>query len=76
MKNYRLGLSPLTGKVYVGISKTMSNNPAHQVWAGEKLDVTDDFMDIVIQKFPPGGKYQINTVDGKPAYIVTAEEAK
>lgn len=63
-----LGFSPLTGRVYWGRS-----NGDH--WVGEKRDVTNNFVQVVIQKFGPdtpeqkGMRSEI-TVDGRPAFEI------
>lgn len=57
-----IGLSPITGKIYIG--KTNQKKP-HE-WVGEKRDVTNNFLQVLIQKFEPGTSANI-TIDGKPA---------
>jgi hypothetical protein len=62
----RLGCSPLTGKVYIG-----SHNGKE--WGGRKTDITSEFIQVVLQKFPPGFTYTI-AVDGVVKYGLTVTE--
>ncbi len=44
-----LGYSPLSKKIYLG--KTKKNNPNE--WSGEKKDITNNFLQVMLQKFEP-----------------------
>lgn len=48
-----LGMSPMTGKIYLG----KQNNG---LWVGQKRDVTSEFFDVVLQKFQPGNIQNIS----------------
>lgn len=65
MKNLILGYSPLTEKIYLGRLK--KNKPNE--WAGEKKDMTSNFISVLLQKFEPGTETEI-TVDGNPKYSI------
>lgn len=56
-----LGYSPLSGKVYLG--KPKKNKPNE--WAGKKVDITDNFMDVMLQKFEPNTETKITRSDDK-----------
>lgn len=64
-----LGFSPLTGRVYWGRSNGIN-------WIGEKRDVTNEFIQIVLQKFGPdtpdqkGMRSEI-TINGKAEFEIT-----
>lgn len=58
----QLGLSPLTGRIYLGRQKN-----GH--WIGEKRDVTSDFIQVMLQKFEPNTCSDI-TMDGEPKYKI------
>lgn len=45
MSELRLGMSPITGNVYVG---RMSKDESH--WVGDKTDVTEDYLRIEAQR--------------------------
>lgn len=61
----QLGFSPLTEKIYLG--KTKKSNPYE--WAGEKTDVTNNFIQVMLQKFEPNTAQNIS-VDGKDKYRI------
>jgi len=64
-----LGYSPLTGKIYIGkVNKRRPNE-----WSGKKIDMTSNFIQVMLQKFEPGFEHTI-TVDGKPKYKITVRE--
>lgn len=65
----QLGYSPLTEKIYLG--RTKKNKPNE--WAGEKRDVTSEFIFVMLQKFEPNTESQI-TVEGKVKYTITVKE--
>jgi hypothetical protein len=41
----KIGCSPLTGKVYLGLQRT-------NMWVGHKADITSDFIQVMEHKFP------------------------
>ena len=55
-----LGHSPITGNIYLG---RQSGNH----WAGEKRNVTSEFLEILLQKFEPGTIQNI-AIDGENKY--------
>ena len=57
-----LGHSPLTDNIYLG--KQKGNH-----WVGEKRDVTNEFIQVMLQKFEPNTVKGI-TIDGKLTYNV------
>jgi hypothetical protein len=63
-----IGYSPITGKVYIGTHNG-------KVWRGDKNDITDDFIQVMIQKFPPGFSYTIS-IDGIDRYKFTVREIR
>jgi hypothetical protein len=66
-----LGLSPITGTIYLG--RLSKKNP--NTWAGKKQDVTSNFIDVMLQKFEAGYEHDI-TVNGKVKFKVTVKEIK
>ncbi|SDJ61794.1 DUF7446 family protein [Paenibacillus naphthalenovorans] len=44
-----LGVSPITGTIYVGKSKPLKNDPNFKVWQGEKHDITDEAIKAVFE---------------------------
>jgi len=60
-----LGYSPLTGSIYLG--RTAKNNP--NMWAGEKRDMTNNFIQVMLQKFEPNTVQNIS-VNGENKYRV------
>jgi hypothetical protein len=69
--DFHLGYSDITGKVYAGKMRQLKEGAMTTI--GKRYDVTQDFYNILLQKFPVGHKFLI-TVDGKPKYRVTVEE--
>lgn len=64
-----IGYSPLTEKVYLGnVSKKNPNQ-----WVGNKEDITNIFIQVLLQKFEPGTE-SIIAVDGKNKYKITVTE--
>ena len=64
-----LGYSPLTERIYIGtVNKKKPNE-----WSGKKIDMTSNFIQVLLQKFEPGTESTI-TVDGKPKYTITVRE--
>jgi len=57
-----LGYSPLTANIYLGKQK---NNQ----WVGEKRDVTNEFISVMLQKFEPNSSQNIS-INGKNKYRV------
>jgi hypothetical protein len=57
-----LGHSPLTGRIYLGRQK--DNH-----WVGQKRDVTNEFLQVMEQKFPINTSQNIS-VDGVNKYRV------
>jgi len=62
-KKLHLGHSPLTGKIYLGRQKNENE------WSGEKRDVTNEFIQVMLHKFEPNTIQNI-TIDGKPKYRI------
>ena len=71
MKGLILGFSALTERIYLG--RVSKRN--HSQWRGEKLDITSNFIQVMLQKFKPGYETTVD-VDGKPKYTVTVKEIK
>ena len=65
MSKLGLGYSPLTERVYLG--RTKSGKPNE--WAGEKRDVTSDFIQVMLQKFAQNTIQNIS-INGKNKYRV------
>ena len=61
-RELKLGHSPLTGSIYLG-----SQNKG--MWSGKKRDVTNDFIQVMLQKFPPNTAQKIS-IDGETKYRV------
>ena len=57
-----LGHSPLTGNIYIG--KQKDNR-----WVGEKRDITNEFIQVMLHKFQPNTTQNI-TIDGKEKYRI------
>jgi hypothetical protein len=68
---FHLGCSDITGKVYAGKMRRLDEKWVTK--CGKCIDVTQDFYDVLFQKFPVGHKL-IVSADGKPKYRVTVEE--
>ena len=68
-ENLQLGLSPLTGKIFLG--RVSKSNP--ELWLDGKRDVTSMFIAVMLQKFEPGTVSDIK-VNGVIKYKVTIEE--
>lgn len=64
-----IGYSPLTDRVYLG--NVAKNNPNQ--WVGNKTDITNNFIQVLLQKFEPGTESVI-AIDGKNKYKVTVTE--
>lgn len=62
IKEIEIGLSPISGKIYIGKSKG-------NVWTGDKKDVTGNFIDVMLQKFNTGEIHMI-TANGNPEYTI------
>lgn len=60
-----LGYSPLTERIYLG--RTAKNNP--NMWAGEKRDMTNNFIQVMLQKFEPNTIHNIS-VNGENKYRI------
>jgi len=71
-----LFFSPLSGAVYFGNGNPLKGNPQVVVVRGAKVDVTQSFYGVLIQKFPPGGSYLIQDEDGNPCYKISIEKVK
>jgi hypothetical protein len=63
-----IGCSPITEKVYIGTHDG-------KVWRGRKKDITSEFIQVVLQKFPPDFSYTI-TADGVARYEITVREIR
>jgi hypothetical protein len=72
----QLFYSPLSGGVYFDNGKPLKDNPVASVVSGERIDVTQSFYGCLFQKFPPGGSYIIQDVDGKPLYELAIKEVQ
>jgi len=68
--NLKIGFSPLTGKVYLG--KTLKSDP--NMWSEGKRDITNNFLQVVLNKFEPGTETGIT--DGKKQYFITVREVE
>jgi len=68
----KIGVSPLTKKVYVGNIK--QDSKGRKVWQS-KCDKTEEFLSACIDYFEAGTENTI-TVDGKPHLIITAKKAE
>jgi hypothetical protein len=68
---FHLGFSAITGKVYAGKMRRLKNGAMTTI--GKRYDVTQDFYNALLQKFPVGHKTLI-IVDENPKYRVTVEE--
>jgi len=67
----RMGLSPLSGKVFIG-----RINQAGNAFAGAKTDVTNDFLRLVIEKAEfHGGTFEIEGGDKKWTVTVSEQPA-
>lgn len=64
-----LGYSPLTEKIYLG--KTNPKKPNE--WQGDKKDITNNFIQVMLQKFEPNTETDI-TVNGKPKFKIKVTE--
>jgi len=62
-KKLHLGHSPLTGKIYLGKQKNTNE------WSGEKRDVTNEFIQVMLHKFEPNTIHNI-TVGGQSKYRI------
>ena len=58
----KLGHSPLTDRIYLG-----SQNKG--IWSGKKRDITNDFIQVMLQKFEPNTAQKIS-IDGETKYGV------
>ena len=72
----QLVYSPISEKVYFGSVVPSKINPMVLVSQGSKIDVTQSFYDVLLQKFPPGDTYIIREEKGRPVYSVKIEEAE
>ena len=68
-----LYFSELSGTVYFGNGVPLKENPGVSVIKGERIDVTQSFYSVLLQKFPPGGSYLITDDKKKPCYKITIE---
>ena len=59
-----IGYSPLSERVYIG-----RINKKKGTWVGEKKDITNDFIQVMFQKFPENTMQQI-TSNGKPTHRI------
>ena len=66
--------SPISEKVYFGNAIPSKTNPLTLVLQGQKIDVTQSFYDVLLQKFPSGGTYIITEENGNPVYEVRVRE--
>lgn len=64
-----LGYSPLTERIYMGTANKKKPNE----WSGKKIDMTSNFIQVMLQKFAPGFEHTI-TIDGEPKYAITVRE--
>jgi hypothetical protein len=55
----------LTDKIYLGTHDG-------EKWKGKKTDITSEFIEVMLQRFPPGQSYDI-TVDGVVKYEITVK---
>lgn len=60
----QLGYSHLTERIYLG-----KKNVGGERWSGEKRDVTNEFIEIMLKKFDPNTTHTIS-LDGKPSLRV------
>lgn len=68
LENIEIGFSPLTQRIYIGrVSKKNKN-----MWAGVKKDITNNFLQVLLYKFPIG-EHEIS-INGKPKYKINIEE--
>ena len=65
----QIGYSPLSGNIYLGRTNPKKPNE----WIGDKKDITNNFLQVLTQKFEPGTETDI-TVNGKPKYKVRVTE--
>lgn len=65
----QIGYSPKTGKVFIG--KVSKDKPLK--WIGRKVDITSDFIEVLLQKFAPGTERFI-LVNDNPKYTITVDE--
>ena len=64
-----LGFSPMTERIYLG----RTNPKKRHEWAGEKRDMTSNFIAVMLQKFEPNTETTL-TVDGVKTYTITVKE--
>ncbi len=69
--NLILGFSPLTGKIYLG--RPCKNKPNQ--WAGDKKDITSNFLEVMLQKFDPGTETVLIGTNGSKYKVTVQEEA-
>jgi hypothetical protein len=71
VKPQRMGLSPLSGKVFMG-----RINQAGNAFSGAKTDVTSDFLRVVIEKAEfHGGTFEIEA-GGRKWDVTVSERAQ
>lgn len=64
-----LGYSPISENIYLGKINPKKPNE----WQGDKKDITNNFIQVMLQKFEPGTETEI-TVNGEVKYVVRVIE--
>lgn len=70
-ENLRLGYSPLTQNVYLG----RINPKKPGIWSGEKKDVTNEFISVLLNKFKEGEVHTL-TINGTPTFELSIKRIK
>jgi hypothetical protein len=70
----QLFLSPF-GSVYFGNGKPLKDKPNVSIVTGEKIDVTQSFYEVLLQKFPPGETFIIRENE-VPKFEITIKESE
>jgi hypothetical protein len=74
-ENLKLGVSPLTGNVFLGkVKKKKKPDQKYEEWCDGKRDITNNFIQCVLDKFEPNTETGI-TVNGEPKYKIIVCDA-
>jgi len=70
----QLVFSPLSRSIYYTSVKQDKRNPRILIGYGNKVDVTQSFYNVLLQKFPPGHKYIVQDEFGTPVYEISIKK--